>query len=99
MVELADLIGELRAELTRAVRSSSSDGLRFELGPVGLEVTVAVSREAGPGAKVRFWVVEAGVDASVGRTATQKVTLTLQPRLAASDAPAYVSGGSLPGED
>lgn len=99
MVELADLIKDLRAELNRAVAAADPAGLRFELGPVGLEVTVAVTREASPGAKVRFWVVEAGTDLSISHTATQKITLTLQPRLPGSDAPAYVSGAPVDGED
>lgn len=90
MVELAELIGDLRDELTKAAAAANPQGLRFELGPVGLEVTVAVSKEARPGAKVRFWVVEAGVDGSVNRTGTQKITLTLQPTNAG--AAAYVSG-------
>jgi hypothetical protein len=98
MVELADLINDLREELNRAVTSANPDGLRFALGPVELEVTVAVTKEARPGAKVKFLVVEAGVDTSMSRTATQKIVLTLQPRLAGSDAPAYVSGGSVEDE-
>jgi len=41
---------------------------------------VAVSKEAGPNAKVRFWVVELGADAKVASQATQRITLTLDPR-------------------
>jgi hypothetical protein len=52
VVELAELIADLRDELTRAVASANTDGLRFELGPVGLEVSVVVAKEAKPGAKV-----------------------------------------------
>ena len=95
---MAELIGDLRGELTRAVAEADPDGLRFELGPVGLEVSVAVAKEAKPGAKVKFFVVELGVDAAVSHTATQKITLTLQPVLAQGGTP-YVSGGAEPGED
>ena len=90
MVELVELISDLRDELTRAVAAAPAKGLRFELGPVGLEVTVIVNKEAKPGAKVRFWVVEAGVDSSLSHTSTQKITLTLRP--ADSEGPAYVAG-------
>jgi hypothetical protein len=97
-IELSELIGDLRTELTEAVAAANgADGLRFELGPVGLEVTVAVTKEAAPGARVKFWVVEAGVDASVSRTATQKITLTLRPVVAGGTA--YVSGAAEPDED
>lgn len=71
--------------------------MRFELGPIGLEVTVAVSKEARPGAKVRFWVIEAGVDSSISRSTTQKITLTLKPT--DSGGSAYVAGKPELGEE
>ncbi|MGH3809271.1 MAG: trypco2 family protein [Pseudonocardiaceae bacterium] len=64
-VELAQVIGQLQQELSAAMREGEGEHLRFELGTVELELTVAVSREAGPNAKVRFWVIELGVDATV----------------------------------
>ncbi|MGH3701282.1 MAG: trypco2 family protein, partial [Pseudonocardiaceae bacterium] len=51
-VELAQVIGQLRQELSAAMREGEGEDLRFELGTVELELTVAVSREAGPNAKV-----------------------------------------------
>jgi hypothetical protein len=57
-VELAQVIGQLRRELSVAMREGEGEDLRFELGPVELELTVGVSKEAGPNAKVRFWVIE-----------------------------------------
>jgi hypothetical protein len=98
VIELAELIGDLRNELTRAVAAANPPGtLRFELGPVGLEVTVAVAKEAKADAKVRFWVIEAGAEGSLSRGATQKITLTLQPTMAGKSA--YVSGAADPDED
>ena len=97
MIELAELISDLRDELPSAAAAAPAEGLRFELGPVGLEVAVAVDKEVKPGAKVRFWVVEAGVDVSVGRTATQKITLTLQPTVHGGSA--YVAGEAVDGEE
>ena len=76
-VELAQVISQLRQELSAAMREGEGEDLRFELGPVELELTVAVSKEAGPNAKVRFWVVELGADAKVASQATQRITLTL----------------------
>jgi Trypsin-co-occurring domain 2 len=78
--ELAQVIGQLRRELSAAMRDGEGVDLRFELGPVELELTVAVSKETGPNAKVRFWVVELGADAKVASQATQRITLTLDPR-------------------
>ncbi len=98
MVELAELIAELRDELTKAVAAASPTGLRFELGPVGLEVSVAVVKEAKPGAKVKFLVIEFGAEGAVSHTATQKITLTLQPTLSDGRG-AYVAGDTETGED
>jgi hypothetical protein len=43
-------------------------------------LTVTVGREASPGAKIRFWVVEAGADARISREAVQDIKLVLTPR-------------------
>ena len=98
MIELAELIADLRDELTRAVAAVNPDGLRFALGPVGLEVSVAVTKEAKPGAKVKFVVVEVGAEASVSRMVTQKITLTLQPTMSDGQG-AYVVGDTETDED
>lgn len=45
-----------------------------------LSLTVTVGREATPGAKIRFWVVEAGADATMSRDAVQEIKLVLTPR-------------------
>jgi hypothetical protein len=96
MIELSDVIRDLRAELDSAIKDAPADGLRFELGPIDLEVSVAVERSAGGSAKVRFWVIDLGPEASATRSSTQRVKLTLQPRLGNSDRSPYVSGSSAP---
>lgn len=78
-VELASVVRQLRAELNEALADAEGERLRFELGPVEVSLTVTVSREAVPGAKVRFWVVEAGADARVSREAVQEIKLVLTP--------------------
>jgi hypothetical protein len=81
-IELAELIERLRAELTAAMRAGDEADLRFELGPVELELSVGVDREAKPGAKVRFWVVELGAEVTAASHSIQRVKLTLVPRRA-----------------
>jgi hypothetical protein len=83
-VALADVVANLRAELVEAMRAGDGEELRFELGPVEVELTVAVDREAKPGAKVKFWVLELGADTKIGSLSTQRIKLTLDPRHAAS---------------
>jgi hypothetical protein len=97
-VELAELIGQLRAELTKAMVAGDGADLRFELGPVELELTVAVNKEANPGAKVRFWVVELGAEGSVGSQSAQRIRLTLDPRRGEVSGRPLISGTEQPGE-
>ncbi len=63
-----------------------------------LELTVAVSEEAGPNAKVRFWVIELGADASVSSQASQRITLTLDPRRRGIAGKPLISGPEQAGE-
>ena len=79
-VELASVIRQLRAELNEALADAEGERLRFELGPVEMSLTVTVGREATPGAKIRFWVIEAGADAKLSREAVQEIKLVLTPR-------------------
>ncbi len=97
-VELTQVIGQLRQELSAAMREGEGEDLRFELGPVQLELTVAVSREAGANAKVRFWVIELGADGKVASQATQKITLTLDPRRRGAVGKPLISGSEQTGE-
>lgn len=98
MIELAAVISELRRELEVASAAADGSRLLFDLGPIELEVEVAVQKHADGSAKVRFWVLESGVDGGTSRGTTQRLTVTLNPRLAGSDRTPYVSGESVPGE-
>lgn len=105
-LELASVLRQLRTELNEALIDSEGERLRFELGPVELTLTVTVGREATPGAKIRFWVVEAGADAKVSRESAQEIRLVLTPR--DTEAPlgpdgkqmaVLIEGKPVPGED
>ncbi|MCL2552754.1 MAG: hypothetical protein FWE15_19490 [Actinomycetia bacterium] len=98
MIELADLIEQLRRELTTAVSAGADEELRFELGPVELEAAVVVERAATAGAKVRFWVLDAGGEARAGSSETHRIKLTLDPRIRSSGGRPWVSGDTEDGE-
>ncbi|MFI6565985.1 trypco2 family protein [Streptomyces sp. NPDC050534] len=80
MIELADMIQELREQLTTSLAHGDGRMLRFELGPVEVEVSVAVTQEGGGDAKVRLWVVDAGANGKYGHAETQRIKLTLVPK-------------------
>ncbi|WP_369213096.1 trypco2 family protein [Streptomyces flavofungini] len=83
MIELSDMIRELRNQLSVALADGADDAVRFELGPVELEATVAVSREGGADAKVRLWVVDAGANGKYAHAQTQRIAVTLVPKVRA----------------
>lgn len=98
VIELATVIRDLRAELEAAVAAADGAALLFELGPIELEVSVAMERSASAGAKVRFWVIDADAEGRAGSVSTQRVKLTLAPKLAAGGGPPHVSGQAVAGE-
>ncbi|MEU5532307.1 trypco2 family protein [Streptomyces sp. NPDC020362] len=85
MIELAAMVRELKEQLNDAMAETGTGPLRFELGSVEIEATVAVDRTGGAGGKVKFWVVEANGDASLTDSRTHRITITLQPTLVAPD--------------
>jgi hypothetical protein len=98
MIELAEVLSELRAELDRARLEAEGSALRFGLGPVELEVTVALSREGRAGGKIKFWVAEVNAEGKLSSTSTQRIKLTLNPTLDAGsgvDAQPAESGASV----
>jgi hypothetical protein len=92
--------------LDRSGVAAVDEALRFELGPIELEMAVALEAIGGVGAKVRFWGVEVGGDARATSTSTQWIKLTLHPTVADGAAgsgddrrlSAYVSCREAPGE-
>ncbi|MER7407870.1 trypco2 family protein [Streptomyces sp. NPDC000070] len=100
-IELAELVRNLRRELEVALVQGEGETLRFELGPVEVEAVVTLQRDLSAGGKVRFWVVETGSDLKAGASHAQRITLTLQPKVAAVDGSlrtAVIAGDEFTGE-
>ncbi|MFG2649066.1 trypco2 family protein [Streptomyces sp. NPDC048436] len=94
MIELAEMIAQLRGELAAAMTAAEDEELRFELGAVQLEAEFAVQRTGTADGRIRFWVVEAGASAQQANSTTHRVTLSLEPRVRGSDQRPFVSGDS-----
>lgn len=99
MIELVSVIRDLRTELEKAVAAADGAALRFELGPIELEVTVVVDRSNDGSGKLSFWVVQAGAGRTVDTTDTQRIKLILTPRLGPGGVSVAVSGDLKPGEE
>lgn len=98
-IELSEFVAQLRAELTRAINDGEDQAIKFDCGPIELELEVAAERSADAGARVRFWVVDADASAKLRTRKTQRITMTLTPHDA--DTPLEqlrISGVPVPGE-
>lgn len=80
-VGLAEAIEALRAELVQAMASAPVEGVRFRPGPVELTVEAALTKNVGGKAGIKWWLIEAGGEASRESVVTQTLTITLQPVL------------------
>ena len=105
-IELASVVRQLRAELNEALAGAQGERLRFELGPVEVSLSVTLGRDATPGAKIRFWVIEAGADAKLSGESVQEITLVLTPvdtqappGPGGRPASVLIEGGAVDGED
>jgi hypothetical protein len=98
MIELAEVVSQLRYELQAAMLARPDDGLRFELGPVEIEAVVAVEKQRSGGGRVRFYVMDLDGNGQLTASQTQRIKLVLQPVSATDSLPPWVSGASMPGE-
>jgi hypothetical protein len=76
---LASVIEELRSELATAVMAGKNSDVRFVLGPIDLELEVAISHEAGGEAGLKIHVVTLGGKASRTSATTHTLRLNLTP--------------------
>lgn len=80
-VRLAEAIEALRSELAQAMVTAPAEGVRFRPGPVELTVEAALTKNVGGKAGIKWWLIEAGGEASRESVVTQTLTISLQPVL------------------
>jgi hypothetical protein len=97
-IELSAVIWQLRHELSRAMWGGEDADIRFDVGPIQLELTVAVEKATQPAMKAKLLVLEAGADLRRAATTTQKINLTLTPRRANGTGPLEVKDQASPDE-
>jgi Trypsin-co-occurring domain 2 len=83
LIPLSAAIKDLRRQLAEAVAEGEQQSLRFELGPIELELQIVASREAGVEGNINFkifgWGAEGGGDGKLGDQRTQKLKLIMKP--------------------
>jgi hypothetical protein len=76
---LSTALEGLRQELQVAWEAGQGQRVRFRVSEVSLTVEAVASRQRKGGAKVRWWLVEAGGEAGRSSETTQTLTLALTP--------------------
>jgi Trypsin-co-occurring domain 2 len=79
MPTLGELIAQLRRELDAAQRDDPGNPIRFRVGPVELETTLAVTKGSEAGAGVVLKVLSLGAKRSTGDAETTRLKLVLTP--------------------
>ena len=90
-MELVEAVQTIRDELLHAAASGSGSDVAFEVGPIQLEFSVELRRDARARGGIRAFVVSAEADAGISRARTHKVSLTLTPRQPATGAPLLIA--------
>ncbi|MET9406030.1 trypco2 family protein [Streptomyces sp. NPDC002935] len=83
-VELVAAVRALRAQITEAAASDPDSDLRFQMGPIQLEFTVALTRDRTAKGGIKAWVVTADAERKRSMAHTHRVTLNLTPVSAAT---------------
>lgn len=78
-IGVAEVIRQLRGDLSYAQWQGEDKSLRFELGPIELEFTVVIDSSRTNGARAKLWVVDAGTEGKRSSQHTHRIKLALQP--------------------
>ncbi|MEU5258136.1 trypco2 family protein [Amycolatopsis sp. NPDC021455] len=81
-IELADAVASVREELLEAVAWRADAELEFVVGPIELEFSVELRRDAKMKSGFKAWVISGDAEGGMARGRTQKVKVTVTPRSA-----------------
>lgn len=98
-IELADAIEAIRLGLLDAADRGHGQAIQFEVGPVTLDFTVELTRDARAKGGVKAWVLTTDAEAGIKSTRTHKVSVTLTPKNTATGGNVNVSNGDLGSRD
>ena len=78
-ISLADLIYQLRSDLSLAAWQGEQRSPKFEVGPIELEVSVVVDSARSGSITAKLVLVDASAGANKTSHSTHRIKLTLQP--------------------
>lgn len=100
-IELADAVEAIRQGLITGAARGAGQAVRFEVGEIHMEFTVALERVRTGHGGVKAWVIEAGGDTARTTGRTHTVSFTLRPKDAATGGHVEIGApdeGCLPGD-
>ncbi len=75
-IDLVSAVKALREQITEAAGTDPTSDIRFQVGPIELEFTVALTRDKTVKGGVKAWVVTADAEGKRSMAQTHRVTLT-----------------------
>jgi Trypsin-co-occurring domain 2 len=76
-IGLLEAIATLRSELSNAVATAQDENIQFPVDKIELEFKIGATRDLHGNGKLKFWVLELGVDGGYKAESVQRVTLIL----------------------
>ncbi len=78
-IGLRDAVAAIRAELAAAMADGAGQDLKFDVGPIQLDLAIDVTGQAGGDLGVKVWVFSLSGNASAAVTHSHRISVTLQP--------------------
>jgi len=79
-IDLTNVIQQLRYDIEKTWWEGQQSAVAMEVGPVELEVSVAVEKSGDAKLGVKFYVINASTGAKGSVTDTQRIKIVLTPR-------------------
>jgi hypothetical protein len=94
-IELAEAVEAIRDQLLAAAARNAGAEIKFQVGPIAMEFTVELRREASAKGEVKAWVLGGGAEGKVAKGNVHKVQITLTPVDAESGRPYEIANPEL----
>lgn len=84
-IGLVEFVRAVREQLIESAQDGAESALRFEVGPVELELEVRTSRDYSVDGGIRVWVVSAGGKATDQSSTSHRLKITLDPKMSGAE--------------
>ncbi len=78
-IELSEMLGQLRKELSIAQSEGAGSDLKFQIEDIEIELQVATTKSGEAGGGVKLSVISFGAKVNASEVETQKLKLKLKP--------------------